>query len=89
MDAITRADEGDVQMIDISVVRVRQQGAVAQRGRGRGLRTLVSKFCDRGRLMATFVQADVFPDTLPHSTRGRATRAAERQHPADRLVREA
>lgn len=32
MDAITRAYDGDFQMIDTSVVRVHQQGATAKRG---------------------------------------------------------
>lgn len=32
MDAITRAYDGNVQMIDTSVVRVHQQGATAKRG---------------------------------------------------------
>lgn len=32
MDAITKAYDGDVQMIDTSVVRVHQQGATAKRG---------------------------------------------------------
>jgi transposase len=32
MDAIVAAHEGDVQMIDTSVVRVHQQGATAKRG---------------------------------------------------------
>jgi hypothetical protein len=33
MDAIVKAHEGDVQMIDSSVVRVHQQGATAIRAR--------------------------------------------------------
>ena len=33
MDAIVEAHDGDVQMIDTSVVRVHQQGATAKRGR--------------------------------------------------------
>lgn len=33
MDAIVEAHDGDVQMIDSSVVRVHQQGATAKRGR--------------------------------------------------------
>lgn len=33
MDAIVKAHDGDVQMIDSSVVRVHQQGATAKRGR--------------------------------------------------------
>lgn len=33
MDAIVKAHDGDVQMIDTSVVRVHQQGATAKRGR--------------------------------------------------------
>ena len=32
MDAIVKAHDGDVQMIDTSVVRVHQQGATAKRG---------------------------------------------------------
>jgi transposase len=32
MDAITRAHDGNVQMIDTSIVRVHQQGATAKRG---------------------------------------------------------
>ena len=32
MDAITKAYDGDVQMIDTSVVRVHQQGATGKRG---------------------------------------------------------
>ena len=32
MDAIIQAHEGDVQMIDSSIVRVHQQGATAKRG---------------------------------------------------------
>lgn len=32
MDAITKAYEGDVQMIDTSIVRVHQHGATAKRG---------------------------------------------------------
>jgi transposase len=32
MDAITKAYDGDVQMVDTSVVRVHQQGATAKRG---------------------------------------------------------
>jgi transposase len=32
MDAITKAYDGDVQMIDTSIVRVHQQGATAKRG---------------------------------------------------------
>lgn len=32
MDAITKAHDGDIQMIDTSVVRVHQQGATAKRG---------------------------------------------------------
>lgn len=32
MDAITEAYEGDVQMVDTSVVRVHQQGGTAKRG---------------------------------------------------------
>ena len=32
MDEITKADDGDVQMIDTSVVRVHQQGATGKRG---------------------------------------------------------
>jgi transposase len=32
MDAITKAYDGDIQMIDTSVVRVHQQGATAKRG---------------------------------------------------------
>ena len=32
MDAITRVHDGDVQMIDTSIVRVHQQGATAKRG---------------------------------------------------------
>ena len=32
MDAITQAYDGDVQMIDTSVVRVHQQGGTAKRG---------------------------------------------------------
>jgi transposase len=33
MDAIVKSHDGDVQMIDSSVVRVHQQGATAKRGR--------------------------------------------------------
>jgi transposase len=32
MDAIVKAHDGDVQMIDTSIVRVHQQGATAKRG---------------------------------------------------------
>jgi transposase len=32
MDAITKAHDGNVQMIDTSIVRVHQQGATAKRG---------------------------------------------------------
>ncbi|WP_352542708.1 MULTISPECIES: hypothetical protein [unclassified Mesorhizobium] len=32
MDAITEAHDGTVQMIDTSIVRVHQQGAMAKRG---------------------------------------------------------
>ena len=32
MDAIVKAHDGDVQMIDTSAVRVHQQGATAKRG---------------------------------------------------------
>ncbi len=32
MDAIVKAHEGDVRMIDTSIVRVHQQGATAKRG---------------------------------------------------------
>lgn len=32
MDAIVKAHDGDVQMIDSSIVRVHQQGATAKRG---------------------------------------------------------
>lgn len=32
MDAVTKAHDGDIQMIDTSVVRVHQQGATAKRG---------------------------------------------------------
>ncbi len=32
MDAIVAADDGDIQMIDTSVVRVHQQGATAKMG---------------------------------------------------------
>lgn len=32
MDAVTKAHDGKVQMIDTSIVRVHQQGATAKRG---------------------------------------------------------
>ena len=32
MDAVTKAHNGKVQMIDTSIVRVHQQGATAKRG---------------------------------------------------------
>jgi transposase len=70
MDAITKAYDGDVQMIDTSVVRVHQQGATAKRG------VLIDVW--------VVPEADSPPSSTPSSTPGadQSSSSSRRARPA-------
>lgn len=67
MDAITKAHDGDVQMIDTSIVRVHQHGATAKRG---------------GEIFAWVVPEAASPPRSTRSSTSKADRSSSCSPPA-------